>query len=418
MPILRLLLFSLLAMTSLQSQARPLKFAELPLESTEIYLLEANRGPAIYMIGGHLLVGIRNEELGIDLVINWGLFDFDAPNFFTNYVLGIWTYGTGISRPERVIYMYEHMENRSVWQYSLHLTSLQKKRLLAKADWWLQPENRNYRYDLWYYNCSTIVRDLLADALGSGFRDYYEVPAGKTMRDVGLPFYKNYMALAFLSPFFTNSDADYEIKHWDEFLLPVLAPKLLAKIPSFDDNGGPNDEKLLGKKIQLVQGETLYAPSFPYASLAFWALALLPLLALLAALCRCVTLAQRLTAAGLALWAISSTVLSLLMLAVWGFTYHSYMAHNVNLWFCWPTDFLILPLLLRPSPKRLLLLSRYTMLHGACAVLALLLWQTGWLLQDISVTLYYWLPATCLALGGYFLLRRKTLTSGLGKIKP
>ena len=59
-------------------------------------------------------------------------------------------------------------ENRTVIQQKLNLTQQQKESVYAYLVNNIQPENRYYKYDFFYDNCSTRIRDLLEDVLGEG----------------------------------------------------------------------------------------------------------------------------------------------------------------------------------------------------------------------------------------------------------
>lgn len=62
---------------------------------TRVSLLTASPGSAIYELDGHTGLRIANDSLGYDQVINWGLFDFEAPNFVYRFVKGETDYMCG-----------------------------------------------------------------------------------------------------------------------------------------------------------------------------------------------------------------------------------------------------------------------------------------------------------------------------------
>ncbi|MBK7731494.1 MAG: DUF4105 domain-containing protein [Bacteroidales bacterium] len=53
-------------------------------------------------------------------------------------------------------------EGRSVWSQKLNLTTTEKERLFLLINENLRPENVKYRYDFFYDNCATRVRDIIA----------------------------------------------------------------------------------------------------------------------------------------------------------------------------------------------------------------------------------------------------------------
>lgn len=57
----------------------------------------------IYAIYGHAAFRIVDHKTGEDKVYNWGIFDFDAPNFIGKFVQGYTTdYMLGVQETERL----------------------------------------------------------------------------------------------------------------------------------------------------------------------------------------------------------------------------------------------------------------------------------------------------------------------------
>ena len=46
------------------------------------------------MVGGHSLLRVK-EKNGIDVIVDWGRFDPDEPNFYFRYLLGQMQYSAG-----------------------------------------------------------------------------------------------------------------------------------------------------------------------------------------------------------------------------------------------------------------------------------------------------------------------------------
>ena len=65
-------------------------------DSTRISLLTCSPGPAGYEKFGHTGIRIADSLQGVDLVANWGIFDFDKPGFYYKFVRGETYYMLGI----------------------------------------------------------------------------------------------------------------------------------------------------------------------------------------------------------------------------------------------------------------------------------------------------------------------------------
>lgn len=118
---------------------------------------------------GHSAIRVADPALGFDLAYNYGVFSFDQPNFYLNFARGHNLYYVGIaSYPEfRDVYIYY---NRYVHEQELNLDKVQKQKIFDYLQWNARPENRNYLYDYFFNNCSTKIRDVLAEVLGKDIR--------------------------------------------------------------------------------------------------------------------------------------------------------------------------------------------------------------------------------------------------------
>ena len=119
----------------------------------------------IYLAFGHSALRIKDPRLQMDLVFNYGVFDFEQPNFLLNFALGRNLYALGVHRYDLFEESYI-ADNRFVHEQTLDLTLAQRQRIFEFLMWNAQPENRSYLYDYFYDNCATRIRDVIADALG------------------------------------------------------------------------------------------------------------------------------------------------------------------------------------------------------------------------------------------------------------
>jgi hypothetical protein len=119
----------------------------------------------LYSAFGHSAIRVYDPQQGIDEAYNWGVFDFDQPNFYLNFARGYLYYKLGVYPYNRFRDYYIYY-NRYVHEQKLNLTRQQKQKLYDYLLWNRQPENRNYRYDYFYNNCATKVRDVLTTVFG------------------------------------------------------------------------------------------------------------------------------------------------------------------------------------------------------------------------------------------------------------
>jgi hypothetical protein len=132
----------------------------------EIYLLTCHPGKEVYSIYGHSALRIVDRSRNSDLVYNWGVFDFNTTHFVwkfakgrLNYMLGVYDYESFLSE-----YM---IGKRSVYSQRINLQTLEMDILFGLLKENLKEENRNYRYDFFYDDCSTRIRDILEKSTGN-----------------------------------------------------------------------------------------------------------------------------------------------------------------------------------------------------------------------------------------------------------
>lgn len=126
----------------------------------EISLLTCEPGPALYAAFGHSAVRVYDPENGIDLVFNYGTFDFSTPNFYWKFIRGKLDYILSVSTYRQFLSNYEYYD-RSVYQQFLNLEADRRQFLYDFLIENYEPENRAYKYDFFFDNCATRIRDLL-----------------------------------------------------------------------------------------------------------------------------------------------------------------------------------------------------------------------------------------------------------------
>jgi hypothetical protein len=119
----------------------------------------------LYSAFGHSAIRVYDPMQGIDDAYNWGVFDFNQPNFYLNFAGGYLYYKLGVYPYDRFRDYYIYY-NRYVHEQKLNLTQQQKQKLYNYLIWNRQPQNQNYRYDYFYNNCATKVRDVVKTVFG------------------------------------------------------------------------------------------------------------------------------------------------------------------------------------------------------------------------------------------------------------
>lgn len=153
-----LILFSIIC-----SGVYPAFSQEVPGITVE--LLTIGPGTATYSIYGHSALRIIIPTKGIDMVYNWGVFDFNTTHFAWKFAKGRLNYALGTQTFDAFLQDY-FFEKRWVESQKINLEPDEINRLFELINENLKPENRTYRYDFFYDDCSTRIRDLLEKSIG------------------------------------------------------------------------------------------------------------------------------------------------------------------------------------------------------------------------------------------------------------
>ncbi len=156
-------------------------------EKSEITLLTSSPGQELYSVFGHSALRVKDPENSLDRVYNYGTFDFNTPNFYWKFSKGKLDYMLSVS----TYYVYERQyrrEGRAVYEQVLNLNLNEKQRIFDFLENNALPENRFYRYDFFFDNCATRIRDIVDDFLYVKWYNYPYNIEEKSFRDLLKPY--------------------------------------------------------------------------------------------------------------------------------------------------------------------------------------------------------------------------------------
>lgn len=151
-------------------------------DSIQFSLLTCAPGNEIYELFGHTAIRYQNFSRGVDLVFNYGMFSFNTPNFVYRFIKGETDYQLGIM-PYPYFESEYALRGSSVYQQVLNLRQPEKLKLLELLEENYLPENRIYRYNYFYDNCTTRARDQIENSI-QGKVIYPSVDWIKTFRGI------------------------------------------------------------------------------------------------------------------------------------------------------------------------------------------------------------------------------------------
>jgi hypothetical protein len=296
-------------------------------DSLVISLLTFGPGAQLFDRFGHTAIRVR-DGAGLDSAWNWGMYDFNAPNFITRFLTGDTQYWmAGYATADFVNYY--RREGRAIWEQELALDQQSADSLLKFMRWNAQPENKFYRYDYYLDNCSTRARDALDLALHGALKRELaaEFPdVGVTWRKETLRQASAFPLIGFGMTFALGRRADATLTPWEEGFLPArLRDRVRSVRVGVDRHSLVRAERELNPPGPIV--DAVNVPSYAKAAAATGMAILVFLVTIGGPNWNSIGQRRVLGAFGTA-WHLSVGVAGLLVLVAGLFTKHTFMAAN------------------------------------------------------------------------------------------
>ena len=152
------------------------------LDSVDISLLTCGPGQEVWSYYGHTALRIQDKVHDSDVAVNWGMFSFKQPFFVLRFVFGLTDYQIGIFPMSDFIAEYS-AEGRWVRQQRLQLSRQEKLKILRAIEENAKPENRTYRYNFFFDNCTTRAREMVITNIGYCNTNFKDTDAQSTYRE-------------------------------------------------------------------------------------------------------------------------------------------------------------------------------------------------------------------------------------------
>lgn len=164
-------------------QAEPSEI-QLSDEAEVIVLILDPTQSELYSAFGHSAFRISDPANRIDMVFNYGIFDFDQPNFYLNFTKGKLYYRLGTGKYNSYK-RYNFRDDRTWREHVLNINQAEKQSIFDFLINNAKPENANYYYNYCFDNCATRMRDVINLALGDRISyDYSYANDSLSFRDL------------------------------------------------------------------------------------------------------------------------------------------------------------------------------------------------------------------------------------------
>jgi hypothetical protein len=343
----------------------------------EVSLLTADPGTELYSSFGHSAIRMREmgPDGGRDLVFNFGTFDFDTPNFYGKFAAGKLNYMLSVVPYDRFIVEYDYYK-RGLREQVLDLNQEQKDFLLQHLDAQYAPERRFYKYDFFYNNCATKIRDAFDISMGKQLVWSDSVGEEKTFRNLIDEFVLPLPWADFGIDLALGAVIDRPATELEKQFLPTYMEQAFANATIVEN--GVSRPLVRESRVLLEYPKENVQQSLLNPSMVFW------LLTLVFAALTLYGFKKGKLMKGLDV-ALFGTVgiLGIVVAFLWFFTDHSATAWNWNILWAFPGHLvLVWGLVARPNATWI---SSYLLFVMGATVMTLLLWIFG--LQSFSPAL-------------------------------
>ncbi|MDI1305625.1 MAG: DUF4105 domain-containing protein [bacterium] len=135
-------------------------------KEAKVSVLTCGTGNESYSLFGHTAIRINDPYNNIDVVYNYGAFDFNTPNFVLKFIKGDLQY-FAVAHPYADFINEYNYEKRSVYEQELNIPDNLKQKLFDNLNTSLASGDSHYTYKFIDKNCTSMVVDIINKTLGT-----------------------------------------------------------------------------------------------------------------------------------------------------------------------------------------------------------------------------------------------------------
>lgn len=238
---------------------RPRPDSTSTTDDIEVSLITFYPGDEIFEVFGHSEILVTKGKNAF--FFNYGVFDFNSPNFLGRYIMGETDYMCAIMPPTVDGGI---KPGRKMIKQDLNLTPEQAQQMLNMLLTNARRENCVYRYRHFSDNCSTRPRDIIEKAIGYEI-DYSKCDyiVGKTLRQIMTYYTQNYPWEQFGIDLALGAACDTVVDSRTQTFVPLFLMNAISNV-EVDNGNGP--EKLVKATNVVMEGDDkgLVLPPTPW----------------------------------------------------------------------------------------------------------------------------------------------------------
>lgn len=238
-----LLLFLLLLLVPAKAQIKLSDEAQISI------LTAAPSDEAVFTLYGHTAVRVKDSLHKIDLVFNYGIFDFSKPNFIYRFTKGETDYKLAAYNFQHYIIEYQ-MRGSEVTEQVLNFTPDEINKIWNALYINVQPENCVYHYNFFFDNCATRPVAIVEEQVDGKIK-YNDPPKPQTFRDLINYCTRNNSWLTFGCDLALGSPTDRVATPHEMMFLPVYLKEEFDKATIVNPDG--TERKLVKSTTRLAE---------------------------------------------------------------------------------------------------------------------------------------------------------------------
>lgn len=339
----------------------------------------------LYSAFGHSGIRYVDKKNNIDHFYNYGIFDFNQPNFYLNFLNGKLLYMVAKYDYRTAEKNYIN-EDRYIKEQVLDLNESEKILLYNILEQNIRPENRTYLYNYVYDNCATKIRDVLHNVYGESL-SFTSEPEKKSFRQLmDLYLEKNKWGDLGID-ICLGPEIDYDVSFNEEMFLPDYLFKGIENAVRDGDKNIVSITNIINLQKEDFQS---YSLSPNYIFLIFFIIS--------------IYLSFRQVKYGIkyfvfdSIYLMISGIIGCLLVYLWFFTDHL-SSYNFNIVWAMPFNIIIsILILVNPNSS---LVKWYMFLYSVLLFSLMILWN--WIPQDLNEILLFFILGITLRLSINFI---------------
>ena len=339
----------------------------------------------LYSAFGHSGIRYVDKKNNIDHFYNYGIFDFNQPNFYVNFLNGKLLYMVA-KYDYRTAEKYYINEDRYIKEQVLDLNESEKILLYNILEQNIRPENRTYLYNYVYNNCATKIRDVLNNVYDENL-SFTSKPEKKSFRELmDLYLEKNKWGDLGID-ICLGPEIDYDVSFDEEMFLPDYLFKGIENAVRDGDKNIISKTNIINLQKEDFQS---YSLSPQYIFLIFFIIS--------------IYLSFRQVKYGIkyfvfdSIYLMVSGIIGCLLVYLWFFTDHL-SSYNFNIVWAMPFNIIIsILILVNPNSS---LVKWYMFLYSVLLFSLMILWN--WIPQNLNEILLFFILGITLRLSVNFI---------------